>query len=103
MAISLAGGYQDPIRKVLEIHDNTFMTACSLADENSEAISFRTADNYENEQYKNGYHDALSKVLAIIRECNGQAGVFFESTASAAVVSAIESELDGLKSHSSGR
>jgi len=28
VAVSLAGGYQQDIRKVLEVHDNTFLVAC---------------------------------------------------------------------------
>jgi acetoin utilization deacetylase AcuC-like enzyme len=33
VAVSLAGGYQQDIRNVLEVHDNTFRVACSLSDD----------------------------------------------------------------------
>jgi acetoin utilization deacetylase AcuC-like enzyme len=33
VAVSLAGGYQRPLRCVLDVHDNTFSVACRLAGE----------------------------------------------------------------------
>jgi len=68
----LAGGYQDPLRKVLDIHDNTYLVAIKYADEVRLSNSRVSADNYGDDPYRMGYSDALEKVLTIIRECNQQ-------------------------------
>ena len=93
VAISLAGGYQDPLRKVLDIHDNTYLVASKYADENMTVDAHVSADNYADDPYRIGYSDALKKVLAMIRQCNEQEWCIETSSVSAVLVDAIQTEI----------
>ena len=93
VAISLAGGYQDPLRKVLDIHDNTYLVAKKYANEVRSSNSRVSADNYGADPYRRGYSDALKKVLTIIRECNEQEWCLETSSVNAVLVDAIQTEM----------
>ncbi len=98
VAISLAGGYQDPLRKVLDIHDNTYLVAKKYADEwVRSSNSSVSADNYSDDPYRMGYSDALKKVLTIIRDCNGQEWCLETSSVNAILMDAIQAEMDDSK------
>lgn len=66
VAVSLAGGYQSDIRKVLDVHDNTFRVASWFAEKQNSAEKGEVDNKYETASYNAGYCDGLKKIMSII-------------------------------------
>ena len=93
VAISLAGGYQDDIRNVLDVHDNTYKVAMQYAEKITVKDQSVSADNYATDPYQAGYRDALKRVLDLIQESSQQEWRLETSSMTAVLVDAIETEI----------